>query len=94
MLLLINDKLKNSVFSRIFSTFYQRFIHMLWISILFITRCEERKENKKKIANCLTLQAFPNIIEMMFFFFFCVLRDENDVSTEEEIQSKGSWIPG
>ena len=52
----------------------------------------ERKDNEKKMAKCLTLQAFPNIIEMMFFRRGGVPRDENDVSTEEEVQIQSSWI--
>lgn len=51
------------------------------------------KEGKiKKIANCLTLQGLTNIIEMMFFRRGGALDYENDISTEEKIQSKGSWI--
>jgi len=41
---------------------------------------------------CLTLRAFPHIIDMMFFRRGGALNDENDIPTEEKIQSKGSWI--
>lgn len=40
----------------------------------------------------MTLGDFTNIIEIMFFRRGGVLKDENDISAKEEIQSKSSRI--